>query len=52
MCWPCVWLHKHPISYHLLILVQHTVSINTTEDDPHSDSLHHGIVKPKNLQKL
>ena len=28
------------------------ISINTVEVDPHSDSLHDGVVKPKNTQIL
>ena len=40
MGWPCVWYQKRAISYNLLISLQLSISISTTEVDPHSDSLH------------
>ena len=39
--------------FHIIRSFYHSIRINTTEIDPHSDksdSLHNGIVKPKNNQ--
>ena len=31
---------------------KHAININSTEVDPHSNSLHNGIVKPKNIVNM
>ena len=36
------------VQFHIICSFQHSININTTEIDPHPDSLHNGIVKPKN----
>ena len=36
--------------FYIICLLQHSISINTTKVDPHSDSLHNSIVKPKNIR--
>ena len=48
MCWPCVWQQKHAIS--IFYLFSYNISINRTEVDHQSNSLHDGTVKPKNFK--
>ena len=36
------------MQFHIICSFYYSMSINTSEVDPHSDSLHNGIVKPKN----
>ena len=37
------------IQFHIFCSFYDSISINSTEVDPHSNSLHNGIVKPKNI---
>ena len=38
------------MQFHIICSFYNSMSINTSEVDPHSDSLHNGIVKPKNIR--
>ena len=39
-------LDSKNIQFHIICSFYYTISINSTEVDPHSNSLHYGIVKP------
>ena len=40
------------IQFHIMCSFYYSISINSTEVDPHSNSLHNGIVKPKNIVNM
>ena len=46
-----VLLNKN-IQFHLICSFYYSISINSIEVDPHSNSLHNDIVKPKNIVNM
>ena len=40
------------IQFHIICSFYYSISINSTVVDPHSNSLHNGIVKPKNIVNM
>ena len=45
-------LDSKNIQFHIICSFYYSISINSTEVDPHSNSLHNGIVKPKNIVNM
>ena len=45
-------LDSKNIQFHIICSFCYSISINSTEVDPHSNSLHNGIVKPKNIVNM
>ena len=45
-------LDSKNIQFHIICSFYYSVSINSTEVDPHSNSLHNGIVKSKNIANM
>ena len=45
-------LDSKKIQFHIICSFYYSVSINSTEVDPHSNSLHNGIMKSKNIANM
>ena len=45
-------LDSKNIQFHIICSFYYSISINSTEVDPHSNSLHNGIVKPNNIVNM
>ena len=45
-------LDSKNVQFHIICSFYYSISINSTEVDPHSNSLHNGIVKPKNIVNM
>ena len=45
-------LDSKNIQFHIICSFYYSISINSTEVDTHSNSLHNGIVKPKNIVNM
>ena len=45
-------LDSKNIQFHIICSFYYTISINSTEVDPHSNSLYNGTVKPQNIMNM
>ena len=45
-------LDSKNIQFHIICSFYYSININSTEVDPHSNSLHNGIVKLKNIVNM
>ena len=45
-------LDSKNIQFHIICSFYYSISIHSTEVDPHSNSLYNGIVKPKNIVNM